>query len=75
MMLATVTMPTSVCGSRVRFLPDKFQSTTATPDPPGINSEILPETNIPVQLGDGSINKWTCFWHLVTFVSPLAIAV
>ena len=36
-MLAAVTMPTSVCGSRVISLPDKFWSTTATPDPPGIN--------------------------------------
>ena len=41
-MLAVVTMPTSVCGSGVTSLPYKFQSTTATTDPPGINSEVLP---------------------------------
>ena len=47
-MLAAVTVPISVCSSRITSLPDIFQSTTATPDPPGINSEILPETNILV---------------------------
>ena len=72
-MLAVVTVPTSVCGSRITSLPDKFQSTTATPDPPGINLEVLPGTNLLVHLGDGSTNTWTCFWCPVTFVSPLAI--
>ena len=50
-MLAAVTMPTTVLGSNVKSLPDKFQSTTATPDPPGINSQVLPGMNKLVQLG------------------------
>ena len=74
-MLAAMTVPTLVCGLRITSLPDIFQSTTSTPDPPGINSEVLSGTNILVQLGDGSTNTWTCFWCLVTFVSPLAITV
>ena len=61
-MLAVVTMPTSVWRSNVIALPDKFQSTTATPDPLGINSEVLLGTNILMQLGDGSTNTWTCFY-------------
>ena len=74
-MLAVVIMPTSVCGSRVTSLQDKFQSTTATLDPPGINFKVLAGMNILVQLGDGSTNTWTHFWCQVTFVSPLAITV
>ena len=62
MMLAAVTVSTSVCSSRVTPLPDKFQITTATPDPPGIISEVLPGTNILVQWGDDSTNTLTCFW-------------
>ena len=50
-MLAMMTRPISVCGSKVTYLPDKFLSTTATPDPPGINSEVLPGTNILLHLG------------------------
>ena len=75
MMLAAVTVPTSMCGFRITSLPDKFQSTTSTPDPPGINLEVLPGTNILTHLGDDSNNTWTCFWCPVTFVSPLAITV
>ena len=67
-MLAAVTMLTSVLGSNVTSLPDKFQSTAAAPDPPGINSKVL-------QLRDGSSNTWTHFWCPVTFVSSLAITV
>ena len=74
-MLAAVTMPTSVWGSKIISVPDKFQNITATPDPPGINSEVLPETIILVHLGDGSTNTWTCFWCPVTFMSPLAITI
>ena len=50
-MLAVVTVPTLVYGSRVTSLPDTFLSTTATPGPPGINSEVLPGTNILLHLG------------------------
>ena len=50
-MLAAVTIPTSVCGSRVTTLPGKFLSTTVTPDPLGINLEVLPEMNILLHLG------------------------
>ena len=74
-MLAAVTVPTSLLGSNVISLPDKFQSTIATPDPPGINLEVLPGMNIFVQFGDGSTNTWACFWYPVTFVSHLAITV
>ena len=72
-MLAAVTMPTSVLGSNVISHSDKFLSTTATLDPPSINLEVLPGTNILAHLRDGSTNTWTCFWCPVTFVSPLAI--
>ena len=58
-MLAAVTMPTSVWGSKVISLADKFQSTTATPDPPGINLEVMTGTNIFLHLGDGSTSTWT----------------
>ena len=74
-MLAVVTVTTSVCGSRVTSLPDKFLSTPATPDLLGINSEVLAGMNILFHLGDGSTNTWTCFWCPVTFVSPFAITV
>ena len=72
-MLAVVTMPTS--DSRVTSLPNKFLSTTATPDPPGINSEVLPGMNILLHLVDGSTNTWTHFWCPMTFVSPFVITV
>ena len=39
-MLAVVTVPTLVCGSRVTSLPNKFLCATAAPDPAGINSEV-----------------------------------
>ena len=74
-MLAAVTMPTSVWGSRVISLPDKFLSTTAIPDPPGVNSEVLAGMNTPLQFGDSSTSTWTCFWCPVTFVSPFVITV
>ena len=60
-MLAAMTMPTLVLASNVIYLPDEFQSTIVTPDPPGINLEVLPGMNILVQLGDGSTKTWTCF--------------
>ena len=74
-MIPAVTMPTSVCESRVTSLHDKFLSTMATPDPPGINSEVLPGTNVLIHSGDGSTNTWTHFWCPATFVSPYAITV
>ena len=74
-MLAVVTMSISVQSSNVTSLPDKFLSITATPDPPGINLEVLPGTNILIHLGDGSTNTWTYYWYPVTFVSPLAITI
>ena len=55
-MLAAVTVPISVCGSRVMSLPDKFLSTTAATDPSGFTSEVFPRTNILVHLGKGSTN-------------------
>ena len=67
-MLAVVTIPASVCGSEVTSLPDKFLSTTVTPESPGINSEVFPVTNTPIHLEVGSTNTWTPFWSHVTFV-------
>ena len=55
-MLVAVTVPISVHGSRVMSLPDKFLSTTVTPDPPGLNSEVFHGTNILVHLGEGFTN-------------------
>ena len=74
-MLAAVTGPTSVCDSRVMSLPDKFLSTTVTPHPLSINSEVFPVTSTLVHLGEGSTNTWTCFWCLVTLVSPFTTIV
>ena len=72
-MLAVVTIPTSVCGSKVTSLPYRFQRTTVTPDSPGINSEVFPGMNTLVHLGDGSTNTWTCFGCPMTFMSPSVI--
>ena len=74
-MLAGVTVPISVCGSRVTSHPDIFLSTTVTSDPPGFYSEVFPRTNTIVQLGEGSTNTYTCFWYPVTMVSPFTTAV
>ena len=74
-MLAAVTVPISVHGSRVTSCPDKFLSTTVTSDPPGFNSEVFPKTNTLVHLGEGSTNTWTCFWCPVTMVTPFTTAV
>ena len=69
-MLAAVTMPTLVLGSNVISLPDKFLRTTATPDPPGINLEVLPGTNILVHLGDGSTNNMDMLLVSSNFCEP-----
>ena len=69
-MLAAVPMPISVHGSTVMSLPDKFLSTTATPDPPRFNSEEFHGTNILQHLGEDSPNTWTHIWCPVTMVSP-----
>ena len=50
-MLTVVTMITTVCDSKVTSLPVKFLSTTATPNHPGISSEVLPGTNTLIHLG------------------------
>ena len=55
-MLAAVTVPISVHGSRVMSLPDKFLITTVTPDHSGLNSEVFPRTNTLIHLGEGSTN-------------------
>ena len=74
-MLAAVTVPTSVCDSRVISHPDKFLSTTVTPDPPGTNSEVFPGANTLVHLGEGSANTWACFWCPVTLINPFTTTV
>ena len=60
-MLTVVTVPISVHDSKVMSFPDKFLSTTVTPDPPGLSSEVFPRTNMLIHLGDGSTNTWTLF--------------
>ena len=55
-MLGAMTVPISVHSSRVMSLPDKFLSTTVTPDPPGLKSGVFPGINILVHLGVGSTN-------------------
>ena len=55
-MLVAVTVPISVYGSRVMSLSDKFLTTTVTPVPPGLNSEVFPGTNTLIHLGEGSTN-------------------
>ena len=52
-MLAAVTVPISVHGSKVMSLPDKFLSTTVTSDLQGLNSEVFPGINTLVHLGEG----------------------
>ena len=53
-MLAAVTVPISVHGSKVKSLPDNLLSTTVTSDLLGLNSEVFPGMNTLVHLGEGS---------------------
>ena len=74
-MLAAVAIPTSVCGSKVTSLPDRFQRTTVTPGSSGINSQVFPGMNTLVHLQDGSTNTWTFFWFPMALVSPSVVTV
>ena len=71
-----VTLPTSVCSSKVISLPHKFLSNTVTPDSPGINLEVFPEKDTLIHMG-----RWfhqhmdmLLVFH-VTFMSPSVIIV
>ena len=55
-LLAAEIMPTSVFGSKIMSLPDRFQSATSALDPSGFNSVVFPGTNMFLHLGDGSTN-------------------
>ena len=74
-MLAVVTMPTSVCGSRLTSLPDKFLSTTATPILLVLIWRYCLEQIYSYTQGMVSPTHGHNFWCPVTFVSPFAITV
>ena len=74
-LLTSETMSTLVWGSKIISLPNTFQCTTSTLDPPGFTSVVLTGTDMFLHLGHGSTNTWTCFWCPVTLMSPFTIII